>query len=109
MKEFLRLEKHITAVDGEGSVGLTLTRGDLAHRQISILIDGVAKANIANVVALNVKAGASSVNLAYCTDIISASGTAACIVRIDFPVHYLQVTLTPSGTDLNVTIYGGNK
>lgn len=111
MKEFRSFEKHLTAVDGDGSKRLTLTRGTLINCQVVILIAGVTAADIASIMSIKVKAGLSSIDLANATDLITdASGTTdGCLVRIDFPIHALEITAVPNGADINITVYGGNK
>ena len=109
MKEFLRLEKHLTALSGSASTGISLTRGDLAHRKITILISGVSKANLGNAVSVTAKAGASSVELTAVSDIVhDAVGKDSCIMVLDFPVHFLHIVTIPIATDINITVYGGN-
>ena len=111
MKEFLHGEWSLVALSNGGSQSLTLTRNDLVNQQVAILISGVSKASVGNVINIITRAGSTSLDLAKASDLITdVSGSpAGCLVQINFPVQYLQIVATPSGTDLNITVIGGNK
>jgi len=113
MKEFLHTVKDLNVLQGQ-SGALSLFYNDIAYQRLVVVISGVSKTMLnggSSGISVNIKAGTAGVNLALSPDYVheaSVGTTYGCVVQIDFPIYFLNVTVTAPNENVSISIYGGN-
>ena len=111
-KEFLSLEKNITATVAEGTKIINLSRNDVIHRHVTMFFNYQAGHTLPNkisdIINVFISAGETAIDLSAVPELWYVSG-GSVILDIPFPIHGLQLVLNPTGADINVTICGDNK